>query len=57
MSAKPPKTGERFEGQIPQLVAAATFAIRKPVIAVFALDDYVVFNIMHRFSAEPIGAP
>jgi type IV secretion system protein TrbB len=39
-------TGERFEGLLPPVVAAPSFAIRKPAVAVFTLDDYVVARIM-----------
>jgi type IV secretion system protein VirB11 len=41
ISAELPESGERFEGLIPPVVAAPTFAIRKPAAAVFTLDDYV----------------
>lgn len=46
VSAELPETGERFEGLLPPVVAAATFAIRKPAVAVFTLDDYVAGGIM-----------
>jgi type IV secretion system protein VirB11 len=46
VSAELPETGERFEGLIPPVVAAPTFAIRKPAVAVFTLDDYVAARIM-----------
>jgi type IV secretion system protein TrbB len=46
VSAELPETGERFEGLLPPVVAAPTFAIRKPAVAVFTLQDYVVANIM-----------
>jgi type IV secretion system protein TrbB len=46
VSAELPETGERFEGLLPPVVAAPTFAIRKPAIAVFTLQDYVATNIM-----------
>ena len=39
-------TGERFEGLLPPVVAAPAFAIRKPAVAVFTLDDYVAAGIM-----------
>src|ERR1700741_5321756 len=39
VSAELPETGERFEGLVPPVVAAPAFAIRKPAIAVFTLDD------------------
>jgi len=46
VSAELPETGERFEGLIPPIVAAPAFAIRKPAVAVFTLDDYVVAKIV-----------
>ncbi len=46
VSAELPETGERFEGLIPPVVAAPAFAIRKPAVAVFTLDDYVAASIM-----------
>ncbi|GBR37049.1 conjugal transfer protein TrbB [Neoasaia chiangmaiensis NBRC 101099] len=39
-------TGERFEGLLPPVVTAPSFAIRKPAVAVFTLDDYVAAGIM-----------
>jgi P-type conjugative transfer ATPase TrbB len=53
VSAELPETGERFEGLLPPVVAAPTFAIRKPAVAVFTLSDYVVAGIMssHRANA------
>ncbi|MFG1481073.1 P-type conjugative transfer ATPase TrbB [Xanthobacter sp. V4C-4] len=46
VSAELPETGERFEGLLPPVVAAPTFAIRKPAVAVFTLEDYVRAGIM-----------
>ncbi|KFC62046.1 Conjugal transfer protein TrbB [Devosia sp. LC5] len=46
VSAELPESGERFEGLLPPVVAAPTFAIRKPAVAVFSLDDYVAAGIM-----------
>ena len=46
LSAELPETGERFEGLLPPVVAAPAFAIRKPAVAVFTLDDYVAAGIM-----------
>jgi len=46
VSAELPETGERFEGLLPPVVAAPAFAIRKPAVAVFSLDDYVAAGIM-----------
>src|SRR5947208_3055213 len=52
VSAELPETGERFEGLLPPAVAAPVFAIRKPAVAVFTLDDYVAAGIM---SADEAG--
>jgi len=52
VSAELPETGERFEGLLPPVVAAPAFAIRKPAVAVFTLDDYVAADIM---SADEAG--
>lgn len=46
VSAELPDSGERFEGLLPPIVTAPAFAIRKPAIAVFTLDDYVAAGIM-----------
>ena len=46
VSAELPETGERFEGLLPPVVAAPVFAIRKPAVAVFTLEDYVRAEIM-----------
>ena len=46
VSAELPETGERFEGLLAPVVAAPAFAIRKPVVAVFTLEDYVAAGIM-----------
>ena len=46
VSAELPETGERFEGLLPPVVAAPAFAIRKPAVAVFTLDDYAAAGIM-----------
>jgi P-type conjugative transfer ATPase TrbB len=52
VSAELPETGERFEGLIPPIVAAPAFAIRKPAVAVFTLDDYVAAGIMSAEEAD-----
>src|SRR5262252_9092471 len=52
VSAELPETGERFEGLIPPVVASPAFAIRKPAVAIFTLDDYVAVGIM---SADEAG--
>lgn len=46
VSAELPETGERFEGLLPPVVKAPAFAIRKPAVAVFTLDDYAATGIM-----------
>jgi type IV secretion system protein VirB11 len=46
VSAELPESGERFEGLLPPVVAAPAFAIRKPAVAVFSLDDYAGRGIM-----------
>jgi len=48
VSAELPETGERFEGLLPPVVVGPTFAIRKPAVAVFTLDDYVASGIVSR---------
>jgi P-type conjugative transfer ATPase TrbB len=54
VSAELPETGERFEGLLPPVVAAPTFAIRKPAVAVFTLNDYVAAGIMTSGQAEEL---
>lgn len=56
VSAELPETGERFEGLLPPVVAAPAFAIRKPAVAVFTLDDYVAAGIMCAGQAETLRA-
>ncbi|TPI11644.1 P-type conjugative transfer ATPase TrbB [Mesorhizobium sp. B4-1-3] len=52
VSAELPGTGERFEGLLPPVVAAPAFAIRKPAVAIFTLDDYVAAGIMSTRQAD-----
>jgi type IV secretion system protein TrbB len=52
VSAELPEDGERFEGLLPPVVAAPSFAIRKPAVAVFTLNDYVAAGIMTACEAE-----
>jgi type IV secretion system protein VirB11 len=52
VSAELPEGGERFEGLLPPVVAAPSFAIRKPAVAVFTLGDYVAAGIMAAGEAE-----
>ncbi len=56
VSAELPEGGERFEGLLPPVVAAPCFAIRKPAVAVFTLDDYVATGIMAPWQAEALAA-
>ena len=52
VSAELPETGERFEGLLPPVVTAPAFAIRKPAVAIFTLDDYVAAGILTVAQAE-----
>ena len=52
VSAELPGSGERFEGLLPPVVAAPAFAIRKPAVAVFTLDEYVARGILSSEQAE-----
>ena len=52
VSAELPESGERFEGLLPPVVTAPTFAIRKPAVAVFSLGDYVAAGIMSGAAAD-----
>jgi type IV secretion system protein VirB11 len=54
VSAELPETGERFEGLIPPVVTAPAFAIRKPAVAVFTLDDYADAGIMSAAQAAAL---
>jgi type IV secretion system protein TrbB len=54
ISAELPETGERFEGLLPPVVAGPAFAIRKPAVAVFTLDDYVAKGIMSAAEAAAL---
>ncbi len=51
ISAELPESGERFEGLLPPVVAAPTFSIRKPAVAVFTLDDYAGAGVMPQAAA------
>jgi P-type conjugative transfer ATPase TrbB len=46
VSAELPETGERFEGILPPVVMAPTFAIRKPATLLYTLDEYVRGGMM-----------
>ena len=54
LSAELPESGERFEGLLPPVAIAPTFAIRKPAVAVFTLDDYAAAGIMSPAQAEAL---
>ena len=54
VSAELPDMGERFEGLLPPVVAAPSFAIRKPAVAVFTLEDYVAAKIMSVWQADAL---
>jgi type IV secretion system protein TrbB len=56
VSAELPETGERFEGLLPPVVAAPSFAIRKPAVAVFTLEDYVAGGIISADQAAMLRA-
>ena len=56
VSAELPETGERFEGLLPPVVAAPAFAIRKPAVAVFTLDDYVTAGVVGKEQAAILRA-
>ena len=49
-----PLDGSRFAGQLPPVVQAPTFAIRKKAIAIFTLDQYVEQRIMTEAQAAAI---
>ncbi len=55
VSAELPGSGERFEGLVPPVVAAPSFAIRKPASAVFSLGAYARAGIMSRASAAALA--
>lgn len=55
VSAELPESGERFEGLLPPIVTAPSFAIRKPAVAIFNLADYVVAGIMTSGQADALA--
>ncbi len=55
VSAELPESGERFEGLLPPVVAAPTFAIRKPAIRAVTLADYVAQGVMSQAWADALG--
>jgi len=46
VSAELPGGGQRFEGLLPPVVKAPSFAIRKPATKIFTLEDYASAKIM-----------
>jgi len=46
VSAELPATGERFEGVLPPITRAPTFAIRKRAVGVISLAQYVIDGIL-----------
>lgn len=56
LSAELPGTGERFEGLLPPLASAPTFAIRKPASLVFRLEDYVRAGVMTTREGELLAS-
>jgi P-type conjugative transfer ATPase TrbB len=46
LEAELPIDGSRFAGQLPPVVSAPTFAIRKKAIAIYSLDQYVEAAIL-----------
>jgi P-type conjugative transfer ATPase TrbB len=51
-----PLDGSRFAGQLPPIVTAPTFAIRKKAIAIFTLEHYLADQIMSRKHYDAIKA-
>lgn len=51
LSAELPLTGERFEGVVPPVVRAPSFAIRKRAVAAVMLSTYVAERVMTRNEA------
>ena len=56
VSAELPETGERFEGLLPPVALAASFAIRKPAKTTFRLADYVKAQIASPVMAKILTA-
>jgi type IV secretion system protein VirB11 len=50
-----PLDGSRFAAQLPPVVSAPTFAIRKKAVSIFTLDDYVEKGIMTTQQRDVIG--
>jgi len=56
LSAELPETGERFEGLLPPVARAPTFAIRKHASSVIPLQQYVADGVMTRAQADTLRA-
>src|SRR5216684_1159054 len=54
VSAELPETGERFEGLIPPVSTNPCFAIRKPAVKVYTLDNYVADRILSPPQADTL---
>ena len=54
VSAELPETGERFEGVLPPVTPAPSFAIRKRASLVFTLDRYVEDGVMTAAEASAL---
>ena len=54
LSAELPETGERFEGVLPPVTPAPSFAIRKRASLVFTLDRYVEDGVMTAAEASAL---
>lgn len=52
VSAELPENGERFEGVLPPIVRAPTFAIRKRAVGVIRLERYVKDQILTEIQAQ-----
>ncbi len=51
-----PLDGSRFAGQLPPVVAAPTFAIRKKAVAIFTLEQYLEAEILSKKHYERLKA-
>ena len=51
-----PIDGSRFAGQLPPIVTAPTFAIRKRAVAIFTLEEYLESGILSRPHYDAIKA-
>ncbi|NIJ70371.1 P-type conjugative transfer ATPase TrbB [Xanthomonas sp. 60] len=54
LEAEFPLDGSRFAAQLPPVVTAPTFALRKKALMVMGLDDYVASNVMTAAQREAI---